>query len=476
MRLLAEHCDLYNAALPERREAWRMRKKGISYGMQSAQLKEIRAGDPNGQGRHSFTAQQQTLRRLDAVFAAFFDRVKTAQKAGEKNKPGYPRFKPYQRFSQVMFVNGDGVRWQPSGSGGWAYATFQAVGTVKVRDHRRVTGTVKTLQLKREHRRWYVIATAETAPVPLPATGRTVGVDVGVARFLTTSDGQVVAHPRFLATSAKVIADLERRKARARQGSGNRSRLRRALAKEHRKVCNRRRDFHHRPTRTLVELRPNPRDRGPGRRRNNPPPAPQPDPAAARYVPVRPRPRAEARLNRERAQRGSSQHKTVLVGEAEGARRAVRLVDPARTRQHPARPLQRALRAPPAKFTFIYLRPSRSMPTFNTARNIFTRGGLGFSSCFHRGLQSYRLRRQSTVTARDGTRFSMGARHISHSGSDSLAQAEELADPDHGWDQLARRRAHGFVWVLLRTHCFRTMLPTSSSPAACSTGGRTTGT
>jgi transposase len=63
--LLAGHCDLYNAALEERREACRMRRASVTYGMQSAQLKDIRKADPDGQGRHSFTAQQQTLRRLN---------------------------------------------------------------------------------------------------------------------------------------------------------------------------------------------------------------------------------------------------------------------------------------------------------------------------------------------------------------------------------------------------------------------------
>jgi len=62
-----------------------------------------------------------------------------------------------------------------------------------------VPGTVKLLQLKREHRRWYVIVITDTGAEPLPATGRAAGVDVGVARFLTTSDGQVIANPRFLA-------------------------------------------------------------------------------------------------------------------------------------------------------------------------------------------------------------------------------------------------------------------------------------
>ena len=262
MRLLADHCDLYNAALQERRDAWRMRQVSIAYGDQSAQLKEIRAADPDGQGRHSFTAQQQTLRRLNVVFAASFRRVRKAEKgrqrAGRSERlqqqtVGYPRFKPYQRFDQVLFVAGDGARWESAEGGRWAYASFQAVGRVKVGQHRPIVGRVKTLQLKREGRRWYVVVVTEMEPVSLPATGREVGVDVGVARFLTTSDGEVVANPRFLKAAQERIVELQRRKQRARPGSGNRRRLRRALAKEWRKVRNQRRDFHHKSARALVD-------------------------------------------------------------------------------------------------------------------------------------------------------------------------------------------------------------------------------
>jgi putative transposase len=252
VRVLADHCDLYNAALAERREAWRMRNRSVSYGDQSAQLKEIRAADPDGQGRHSFTAQQQTLRRLNAVFAAYYRRVRDANR-NRRGRVGYPRFKPYHRFDQVLFVAGDGARWEPANGSRWAHASFQAVGRVKVHQHRPVVGRVKTLQLKREGRRWYVIVVSEIETVPLPTTGREIGGDVGVARFLTTSDGEVVADPRFLDAARKRIVDLQRRKERARPGSGSRRRLRRALAKEWRKVRNQRRDFHHKTARALVD-------------------------------------------------------------------------------------------------------------------------------------------------------------------------------------------------------------------------------
>jgi putative transposase len=88
-----------------------------------------------------------------------------------------------------------------------AYPTHPQEGRA-VRLCRAVRGTVKTLTLKREHRRWYVIVVADHEAEPLPPTGREVGVDVGVARFFTTSAGEIVDNPRFLHTAAETIADL----------------------------------------------------------------------------------------------------------------------------------------------------------------------------------------------------------------------------------------------------------------------------
>ena len=56
VRLLRDHCDLYNAALEERRDAWRKRNISVGFNDQCAQLKEIRKNDPTGQGQHSCTA------------------------------------------------------------------------------------------------------------------------------------------------------------------------------------------------------------------------------------------------------------------------------------------------------------------------------------------------------------------------------------------------------------------------------------
>ena len=366
-RLLADHCDLYNAALEERREAWRMRRASVSYGMQSAQLKEIRRADPQGQGRHSFTTQQQTLRRLNTVFAAFYKRA-------NKGKAGYPRFKPYGRFSQAGFVAGDGAKWTAAPAGGWARAAFQSVGSVKIRQHRPVPGTVKILQLKREHRRWYVIVITGTEPAPLPAGARAVGVDLGVARFLTTSDGQIIANLKFLAASAETIADLQRRKERARPGSGNRKRLRRALAKEWRKVRNRRRDFHHKTARALVDscdvIALEKLNTASMTRR----PAPKPDlgkPGA--FLPNMAA--AKAGLNKAILDAGWAQFANILTGKAEEAGRRVVFVNPAGTSISCHICGRECTR--PRQDTVICSTHGTIDADLNGARNIATRAGLG---------------------------------------------------------------------------------------------------
>ena len=367
VRLLADHCDLYNAALEERREAWRMRRASVSYSKQSAQLREVRRADPHGQGRHSFTAQQQTLRRLNTVFAAFYARTK-------KGKAGYPRFKPHHRFHQVGFVAGDGAKWTAAPPCGWARAAFQAVGSVKVHQHRPVPGTVKFLQLKREYRRWYVIVISDIEAEALPASGRTVGVDVGVARFATTSDGEIVANPKFLAASAEIIADLQRRKDRARRGSGNRKRIRRQLAKEWRKVRNRRRDFHHKTARALVntcDVIALEKLNVAGMTRR---PAPKPDPdKAGAFLPNLAT--AKAGLNKSILDAGWAQFATILTAKAESAGRRVVFVNPAGTSITCHRCGREGSR--PRQDTVICPTHGTIDADTNAARNIATRAGLG---------------------------------------------------------------------------------------------------
>jgi putative transposase len=237
------HRELYNAALQERRDAWTHNKTRINYGDQSAQLTEIRSLRPD-QAQWSFSSQQATLRRLNKAFAGFFGRVKAGQ------TPGYPRFKGKARFDSVEWPkDGDGARWLPD----QRRVFLQGIGQVKVHLHRQAEGRVKTIQVKRQGRRWMLVLSCDDVPTkPLPATGGQAGIDVGVVTYATLSDGSAVANPRWARQEADRLEVAQQRLQRAKRGSNNRVARRETVAARHRKIANRRKDFHHKQARELT--------------------------------------------------------------------------------------------------------------------------------------------------------------------------------------------------------------------------------
>ena len=356
---LRDHQRLYNAALEERREAWRMRRVGIGYGQQSAQLKEIRAADPD-QGRWSFSSQQATLRRLDKAFAAFYRRCTTG------HKPGYPRFKSADRWDSVEWpIDGDGCRWKPD----LGRVYLQGIGHVKVHQHRPARGRVKTISIKREGRRWYVILSCADVPAsPLPAAGREVGLDVGVARFATTSDGEVIASPRYAKTAADQLAAAQQALSRKRPGSANRRRAKAKVAEVHRRIRDRRSDFHHKTALALVrqcdvialeDLRIGNMTR------------------SARGTPEAPGTNVAAKsgLNRSILDAGWGQFASILAGKAADAGRRVVFVNPAGTSIGCHQCGAQCTR--PRQDTVICPEHGAIDADVNGARNIATRAGLG---------------------------------------------------------------------------------------------------
>jgi len=101
--------------------------------------------------------------------------------------------------------------------------------------------------------RWYVSFAVDIAdPVPLPATGAIVGVDLGIKDFAVTSNGDKIPNPRRLARRERNLARYQRRLARCQKGSANRAKARAKVARAHRKVRASRQDFLHRVSARLV--------------------------------------------------------------------------------------------------------------------------------------------------------------------------------------------------------------------------------
>ncbi|HZS02995.1 MAG TPA: transposase [Chloroflexota bacterium] len=237
--MLEGHRLLYNAAVEQRRIAWRQNRVSVSYGQQSAELKALRREIP-ALAPTSFSSCQATLRRLDKSFAAFFRR----------GARGYPRFKSRSRFDTVEFpALGDGCAFDPAA--GRVYV--QHVGRLKVKLHRPTEGRIKTLSLKRAQGGWYVILSCDLGAAPSYGPAEpSVGLDLGLTAFVTRSDGVAVAPPRFLRESAAALRRAQRRVARRKKGSARRRKAVAALARLHQHVANQRRDWHHKLARALV--------------------------------------------------------------------------------------------------------------------------------------------------------------------------------------------------------------------------------
>ncbi|WP_282695795.1 transposase [Streptomyces sp. CC208A] len=329
--MLRDHCSLYNGALQERRDAYRHASKTtVRYGDQSAQLKEIRAFDPERQGRWSFSSQQATLRRLDKAFSAFFKRVKAGR------TPGYPRFKGVGHFDTVEFPrDGDGCRWDSAPHDPQTRVRLQGVGHVRVHQHRPVRGRVKTIAVKREGNRWYVVLSCDQMPVEsLPDTGVVVGIDMGTTHFLTTSDGEHIANPRFLEAAAGDLTEAQRHLATFPKRTKRRTKKHRAaarkVAKIHAKIRRQRLDHAHKTALTLVrdhDAIAHERLNTAGMTRT-PKPKPDPDQDGA-FLPNGAA--AKAGLNRSILDAGWGVFLTILTNKAESAGRTVVAVDPRNT-------------------------------------------------------------------------------------------------------------------------------------------------
>jgi putative transposase len=100
--------------------------------------------------------------------------------------------------------------------------------------------------------RYYASFVVEREPSPLPSCDREIGIDLGLDRLVTTSDGEIIANPRFLRSKQRRLARAQRSLARKQQGSANRAKARRRVAVAHRKVREARRDHAHKTALRLV--------------------------------------------------------------------------------------------------------------------------------------------------------------------------------------------------------------------------------
>ena len=237
---LRQHRDAYEQWMAEGKPAkWKGWPNAISLHRDLNALKKALPEDGGIPWMYSASkaSPQEALRDLDRAFKNFLT-----------GRARYPRFKSRSR-----------------GIGG-----FRLTGTIKV-GHRTiqlpVVGRVKfqpgergylpwgkhaQVSVTEQAGRWFVSVVGPEVVEAAPSDRPAVGLDLGVARLATLSDGTVIENPKALQRGQRKIKRLQQEVSRKKKGSANRNKARHRLAKAHDRVRNVRRDALHKATTSIA--------------------------------------------------------------------------------------------------------------------------------------------------------------------------------------------------------------------------------
>lgn len=252
-RLCELHRRLYNAALEERISAWRNGRHSVSFADQCKSLTQVRRDDPDYRALNA-QSLQVTLKRLDKAMAAFFRRVKQGQ------APGFPRFKPRDRFPGFGYkAHGDGFKFTPGE--GWRHGRLRlsGVGDVRARGEARTPGRVVCCEVQKKADGWFLSLVVACEPWRERTVDREAGLDWGTETFATLGydldEVETIPNPRNFQAEKEALAEDGRalaRKLRRGKKSARALKAKRRLARRHRKLANRRKDFLHQASAGLV--------------------------------------------------------------------------------------------------------------------------------------------------------------------------------------------------------------------------------
>ena len=124
---------------------------------------------------------------------------------------------------------------------------------IKIVQHRQFDGEIKSCTVsKTPTNKYYISILVDEDIKQLPKSNNKVGIDLGIADFAITSDGEVFENPKWLRKSEKRLTKLQRDLSRKKKSSNNRNKARLKVAKLHEKITNQRKDFLHKLSSKII--------------------------------------------------------------------------------------------------------------------------------------------------------------------------------------------------------------------------------
>ncbi len=235
---------LWNAALEQRKTAWRFSKASVWSHEQALELPVIKRDPEFGWLRQAGIAQslQQTLRDLDVAYRRFFQGV-----------GAFPRFKRKGLHDSFRLPQGRDLAVRRLNRK-WAEVRVPKLGWCRFRFSRLIDGEIRNATISKNALGWHISFCVRGKSVKKPAAGKpAVGVDRGVVATAVTSDGEFFHAPTAKASQCQRLLRLERKLARQRKGSKRRDSTKRQIGKQRARQARRRKDFTHKLTTGLVK-------------------------------------------------------------------------------------------------------------------------------------------------------------------------------------------------------------------------------
>lgn len=231
---------VFNWGLETKMEAYRQESKTLSYYDLTYKLKELKSKHSWLQNVNS-QSLRGALKNLDSAYTKFF-----------REKKGFPKFKskhnPRQSFQcpQNCSIDFEG-----------GTISIPKLKRIKVKLHRNFRGDIKTVTISRSATGKYYASILVDNHEPLPPKAAlkiesSIGIDVGLSRFLTTSSGMIVDNPKFLRKSEERLVYEQYRLSKMKKGSVNRAKQKRKITRLHEHISNQRLNFLHQVTARLV--------------------------------------------------------------------------------------------------------------------------------------------------------------------------------------------------------------------------------
>jgi len=179
---------------------------------------------------------QQSLKDLERAYKNFFGK-----------RANFPKYKKKYRHDSIRFPQGvelDEVKQQ---------IRLPKIGWMGYRKSRDIIGTIKNVTVSRRGEKWDVSIQTEYEVVSSAPNPSEIGIDMGVKRFATLSNGDFVEPLNPFKQEQEKLAKLQRKLARQKKGSRNSRKTKRKIARLHRYIADSRRDFLHKTSTKIAK-------------------------------------------------------------------------------------------------------------------------------------------------------------------------------------------------------------------------------